>query len=73
MTVNVKLGGRVFLKGLISGKGSLTLNCPGSTKNYQNWGILRIENKINTYSGGTIINGGQLFLLYADQGWERDR
>ncbi|MGA2620972.1 MAG: autotransporter-associated beta strand repeat-containing protein [Thermoguttaceae bacterium] len=68
LTVNVMLGGRVFLKGLISGKGSLTLNCPGSTNDYHNWGILRIENKINTYSGGTIINGGQLFVLYAEQG-----
>ena len=68
LTVNVKLGGRLFLKGLISGKGSLTLNCPGSTNDYHNWGILRIENKINTYSGGTIINGGQLFVLYSEQG-----
>ncbi|MCX6877221.1 MAG: autotransporter-associated beta strand repeat-containing protein [Verrucomicrobia bacterium] len=67
-TVNVRLGGRVFIKSLISGKGSLTLECPGSTNNYQNWGILRIENKLNTYSGGTIINGGQLFLLYAERG-----
>ena len=67
-TVNVRLGGRVFIKGLISGKGGLTLECPGSTNNYQNWGILRLENKINTYSGGTIINGGQLFLLMAEQG-----
>jgi autotransporter-associated beta strand protein len=68
LTVNVKLGGRLFLRGLISGKGRLTLNCPGSTNDYHDWGILRIENKINTYSGGTIINGGQLFLLYAEQG-----
>jgi autotransporter-associated beta strand protein len=66
--VNVRLGGRLFIKSLISGKGSLTLECPGSTNNYQNWGILRLENKVNTYSGGTILNGGQLFLLYAEQG-----
>jgi autotransporter-associated beta strand protein len=67
-TVNVRLGGRLFIKGLISGKGSLTLNCPGATDDTRNWGILRLENKINTYSGGTILNGGQLFLLYAEQG-----
>jgi len=69
VTVNVKLRGRLFLKGLISGSGSLTLNCPGATGDrFDNWGILRIENKINTYSGGTIINSGQCFLLYAEQG-----
>jgi len=69
VTVNVKLRGRLFLECLISGSGSLTLNCPGSAGDrYDNWGILRIQNKINTYSGGTIINGGQLFLLGAHQG-----
>ena len=66
--VNVRLRGRIFVSGVISGKGGLTFNCPGSTNFYQNWGILRIQHTINTYSGGTIINGGQLFLLGAEHG-----
>ena len=68
-TVKVMLGGRLFVKGVISGPGSLTLDCPGSTNSYKNWGLLRLENQENTYSGGTIINGGQIFLLGAEKGF----
>jgi autotransporter-associated beta strand protein len=69
VTVNVKLRGRLFLECPISGSGRLTLNCPGSVGDrYDNWGLLRIQNKVNTYNGGTVINGGQLFLLGAPQG-----
>ena len=67
--VNVKLRARLTLEGLISGKGRLILNCPDASDiEYSRWGILRIDNKINTYSGGTLINGGQLFLFVANQG-----
>ncbi|MCE9608600.1 MAG: autotransporter-associated beta strand repeat-containing protein [Chthoniobacter sp.] len=68
-TVDMMLGGRLFVKSVISGPGSLTLNCPGSTNSYHGWGLLRLENKENTYSGGTIINGGQIFLLGAEKGF----
>lgn len=67
--VDIMLGGRLFVTGQISGPGSLTINCPGSTNNYQNWGLLRLERVENTYTGGTIINGGQIFLLQAEKGF----
>ena len=47
--------GDVTITGLISGAGSLIKN--GS-------GALRINNGTNTYSGGTILNSGQLALVF---------
>ncbi|MDP6636488.1 MAG: autotransporter-associated beta strand repeat-containing protein [Phycisphaerae bacterium] len=51
--------GRATLDGLISGRGSLVKNGPGT---------LTVSNKINTYSGGTVINGGRLYLFLANKG-----
>ena len=42
---------RVFLNGAISGKGALIKNGPHE---------LHLGNPINTYAGGTVINGGSL-------------
>jgi len=62
-------GGRVELDGLISGKGGLVDN--GGNGNAsgdlnggpnQHYSTLSINNPSNTYSGGTIINGGTLRL-----------
>ena len=51
--------GYMSLGGLISGTGSLIKN--GS-------GTLKISNATNTYSGGTIINSGKLYLFVANKG-----
>jgi len=51
--------GYMTLGGLISGTGSLIKN--GS-------GTLKISNVTNTYSGGTIINSGKLYLFVANKG-----
>jgi autotransporter-associated beta strand protein len=51
--------GRASLDGPISGRGALVKNGPG---------MLKISNKINTYSGGTIVNGGKLYLFLANKG-----
>jgi autotransporter-associated beta strand protein len=51
--------GRTSLDGPISGRGALIKNGPG---------MLKISNPINTYSGGTVINGGRLYLFLANKG-----
>ena len=59
-TVTTSNGGRVILGGLVSGIGSLTKNGPGTLVLYgfnPNSGVVP-----NTYSGGTIVNGGVLQL-----------
>jgi autotransporter-associated beta strand protein len=51
-------GATVELAGTISGPGSLTK---------QGDGQLRITNKTNPYRGGTVIDGGSLMVIDADQ------
>ena len=51
--------GQASLDGPISGKGALVKNGPG---------LLKISNKINTYRGGTVVNGGRLYLFLANKG-----
>jgi len=58
-SVSVVSGGRTTFSGLISGKGALIKNGPG---------MLTISNPANTYSGGTVINGGRLYLFLANKG-----
>ena len=70
MAVNlIAGGGRVVLDGLISGPGAIVDN--GGNGNAsgdlnggpnQHYSTLSINNPSNTYSGGTIINGGTLRL-----------
>ena len=60
-------GGRVALDGLISGAGCLVVNGGNGNENgdlnggpNQHYSTLSLKGKSNTYSGGTIINGGTL-------------
>jgi len=50
-------GGNVTLTGLISGSGGLTKNSSGT---------LTINNFINTYSGGTVLNAGKVNFPSSD-------
>ena len=59
VTVDVGEHGEVDFGGLLSGPGSLTKNGEGR---------LRITHAANTYSGGTVINGGSLLVIAANQG-----
>jgi len=59
VTVDATRNGRLILEGLVSGSGSLTKNGQGQ---------LRITNAKNTYRGGTIVNGGSLMMLLANEG-----
>ena len=51
--------GYLTLGDLISGPGRLIMN---------GFGTLKISNVTNTFSGGTIINSGELYLFVANQG-----
>jgi len=60
-------GGRVALDGLISGAGCLVVNGGNGNESgdlnggpNQHYSTLSLNGKSNTYSGGTIINGGTL-------------
>jgi autotransporter-associated beta strand protein len=59
-------------KGLISGPGALILDPIAPQPDAGNYGfrpcVLQISNRNNTYSGGTIINGGRLMVYAANQG-----
>ncbi|MEI6606098.1 MAG: Ig-like domain repeat protein [Verrucomicrobiota bacterium] len=57
-TVGGTGSGQLVLQGLISGTGSLTKNGPGS---------LRIDHA-NTYSGGTTINTGDIYVFVTNTG-----
>ena len=57
-TVGGTGAGQLVLQGLISGTGSLTKNGPGS---------LRIDHA-NTYSGGTTINTGDIYVFVTNTG-----
>ncbi|GEM_PF-329619 len=72
LTINLSQGAESTLNGPISGSGSLLLNSTDFKPDMDWYGyrpcVLRIDNKVNTYTGGTIISGGQLFLFVANQG-----
>ena len=57
VTVAGTLAGQLNLAGLVSGSGSLTKSNSGTLQLYGNLAA-------NTYSGGTIVNSGTLFLGY---------
>jgi len=59
VTVGVIEHGEVTLRGLVSGTGSLTKNGNG---------VLRVDNVKNTYSGGTLINSGGVYMYVANEG-----
>ena len=58
-------------KGVVSGTGGLILNSYGEPESERinshdgNFGILQFENK-NTYSGGTVANGGKILVMKND-------
>ncbi len=71
LTVSMNTGSELTLTGLISGAGGLILNGTGPKPDAEYNDrpcVLRIDNPTNTYSGGTIVEGGQLFLFVADRG-----
>jgi autotransporter-associated beta strand protein len=59
LTVDVVRNAEVTLGGLVAGPGGLTKDGEGR---------LRITNVSNTYSGGTMINAGELYLYVANEG-----
>ena len=59
LAVGVADRGYGSLEGLISGPGGLIKNGPGT---------LKISHVTNTYTGGTLINHGKLYLFVANQG-----
>ncbi len=60
LTVDVTdRNGKVIIPGLVSGAGSLTKNGEG---------LLRLDNKKNTFTGGTTINRGCLCMYVANEG-----
>ncbi|MEI6533780.1 MAG: autotransporter-associated beta strand repeat-containing protein [Verrucomicrobiaceae bacterium] len=76
LTVNLNQGAEVMLTGLISGPGALVLNGTDFKPDWDDRDMwygyrpctLRIDNKVNTYAGGTVVSGGRLFLFTASQG-----
>lgn len=72
LTVNLRRGSLLLLNSVISGNGRLILNSPDMDYEVDNHGlrpnILRLDCRTNTFSGGTIINGGQLMVYAAEQG-----
>ena len=57
--IDVVDAGHLVLQGPISGAGKLIKNGGGT---------LQISNRTNTYSGGTVINRGRLYVFVANQG-----
>ncbi|MGA2617295.1 MAG: autotransporter-associated beta strand repeat-containing protein [Thermoguttaceae bacterium] len=57
--IDVVDAGHLVLEGPISGTGKLIKNGGGT---------LQINNRTNTYGGGTVINGGKLYVFVANQG-----
>ena len=72
LTVKMRDGCEMEWKGLISGPGALILDPIAPQPDAGNYGfrpcVLQISNRNNTYSGGTIINGGRLMVYAANQG-----
>jgi autotransporter-associated beta strand protein len=72
MSVRTGDGCEMEWKGLISGPGALILDPLSPQPDAGNYGfrpsVLQISNRNNTYSGGTIINGGRLMVYAANQG-----
>ncbi|MCX6880280.1 MAG: autotransporter-associated beta strand repeat-containing protein [Verrucomicrobia bacterium] len=72
LSVRMRDGCEMEWKGLISGAGALILDPLSPQPDAGNYGfrpcVLQISNRNNTYTGGTIINGGRLMVYAANQG-----
>jgi len=72
LTVSMRNGSVLNLSGLVSGSGRLIVNTPDPEPDVDDHGfrmaILRLDNRTNTYSGGTVVSSGQVMVYAAEHG-----